>query len=65
MEPPPIPVVHRSATHWVVAEYIRLDSAVLAKLIIPDKTDAPSTQQAATTSQATTAVENQDWDVDN
>lgn len=57
------PVVLRSTTHWAVAEYIRLDSAVLAKLIIPEKTDVPTAQQAGT-SQATTPVDNEDWDVD-
>ncbi|KAJ6617753.1 hypothetical protein B0H10DRAFT_2381488 [Mycena sp. CBHHK59/15] len=46
-----------------VQEYVRLDSISLAKLISPEKKDAVP-QEGAATSQAATAVENQDWDVE-
>ncbi|KAJ6613402.1 hypothetical protein B0H10DRAFT_2436507 [Mycena sp. CBHHK59/15] len=46
-----------------IQEYVRLDSISLAKLISPEKKDAVP-QEGAATSQAATAVENQDWDVE-
>jgi hypothetical protein len=59
------PGVHRSSTHWTLAEYVRLDSPALAKLISPPKEDvaAPSGTVAATP-QATEMPETEDWDVE-
>ncbi|KAJ6609473.1 hypothetical protein B0H10DRAFT_2064033 [Mycena sp. CBHHK59/15] len=62
-DPSTAPRVIRSSTHWAVQEYVRLDSISLAKLISPEKKDAVL-QEGAATSQAATAVENQDWDVE-
>ncbi|KAJ6558950.1 hypothetical protein B0H10DRAFT_2120267, partial [Mycena sp. CBHHK59/15] len=62
-DPSTAPRVIRSSTHWAVQEYVRLDSISLAKLISPEKKDAVP-QEGAATSQAATAVENQDWDVE-
>jgi hypothetical protein len=59
------PRVHRSSTLWAVAEYVRLDSPALAKLISPPKEDvaAPSRTVPATP-QATGTPETEDWDVE-
>ncbi|KAJ7887647.1 hypothetical protein B0H14DRAFT_3721439 [Mycena olivaceomarginata] len=59
------PGVHHSLTLWAVAEYVRLDSPALEKLLSPPKEDvaAPSGMVEATL-QATEMPETEDWDVE-
>ncbi|KAJ7889341.1 hypothetical protein B0H14DRAFT_2561840 [Mycena olivaceomarginata] len=40
--------VERSSTHWAVADYVRLDSSALAKLIYPEKDETGVLQVAGT-----------------
>jgi hypothetical protein len=58
------PRVHRSSTLWAVADYVRLDSLALAKLISPPKTDATSSQETPQATATTATAANEDWDVD-
>lgn len=59
-----VPRVQRSATHWAVADFVRLDSVPLAKLISAGKKDDAGALAVAVAPQATPAVESEDWDVD-
>lgn len=60
----PLTRVYRSSTLWAIADYVRLDSLALAKLIIPPKDDETSTQAVSGTSQVTAGGANEDWDVE-
>ncbi|KAJ6566676.1 hypothetical protein B0H19DRAFT_1257868 [Mycena capillaripes] len=61
-DPATTPMFYRSSTHWAIQEYIRLDSAILGKVISSEKKSLQeiTCQPAA----AANAEENQDWDIE-
>ena len=66
-EPGPVPMVVRSATHWAVEEFIRLDSLSLAGIILAgSKKDAGPAEHVVQSQESTMTaeLENEDWDVD-
>ncbi|KAJ7853279.1 hypothetical protein B0H14DRAFT_2580442 [Mycena olivaceomarginata] len=63
-QPDAPPSVQRSSTRWAVADYVRLDSPVLAKLISAGKKGAPGAPEVVQAAQPSETVENEDWDVE-
>jgi hypothetical protein len=62
-----LPRVIRSATHWAVEEYVRLDSVSLTKIISAGKTkDAVPVAAVVPSRQAAVTVEseNEDWEIE-
>ncbi|KAJ7801339.1 hypothetical protein B0H14DRAFT_2615376 [Mycena olivaceomarginata] len=63
-QPDAPPSVQRSSIHWAVADYVRLDSPVLAKLISAGKKGEPGAPEVVQAAQPSETVENEDWDVE-
>ncbi|KAJ7635873.1 hypothetical protein B0H17DRAFT_1217242 [Mycena rosella] len=64
IDPTTVPRVQHSAMRWAVADYVRLVSVSLAKLISLEKKDETSVHEVVETTQRTAAVPNEDWDVE-